>query len=88
MACRGSPLSRSLLGVKRTCPSALQMSAYDPKRTSIEIRLCYAARHLSLLHRYSCYCVISGNTATKFMRSCRVSDRAEGRLAAERSVLP
>src|SRR5262249_8656910 len=29
----GSPLSRSLLGVKRTCLCALHMSAYDPKRT-------------------------------------------------------
>ena len=84
----GCLLSRSLLGVKRTWAFALHLSAFDPKRTSIEIRLCYAARHLSLLHRYSYYCVISGNTATKFMRSCRVSDRAEGRLAAERSVLP
>jgi hypothetical protein len=28
------PLSRSLLGVKRTCPIAVQMSAFDPKRTS------------------------------------------------------
>jgi len=34
MVCRGSPLSRSLLGVKRTSPAALHMSAYDPKRTS------------------------------------------------------
>jgi hypothetical protein len=33
MACCGNPLSRSLLGVKRTWPSAVQMSAYDPKRT-------------------------------------------------------
>src|SRR5215475_8644526 len=30
----GSPLSRSLLGVKRTCLCALHMSAYDPKQTS------------------------------------------------------
>jgi hypothetical protein len=30
----GNPLSRSLSGVKRTCPFALHMSAYDPKRTS------------------------------------------------------
>jgi hypothetical protein len=30
----GNPLSRSLLGVKRTSPFALPMSAYDPKRTS------------------------------------------------------
>src|SRR5215470_4044688 len=29
----GSPLSRSLLGVKRTCRFALHMSAYDLKRT-------------------------------------------------------
>ena len=29
---RGSPLSRSLLGVKRTSLFALHMSAYDPKR--------------------------------------------------------
>src|SRR4029450_2459710 len=29
----GSPLSWSLLGVKRTCPFALHMSAFDPKRT-------------------------------------------------------
>src|SRR5215510_2812578 len=33
MAGCGSPLSRSLLGVKRTWASALHMSAYDPKRT-------------------------------------------------------
>jgi hypothetical protein len=33
MACRGSPLSRSLLEVKRTSLFAAQMSAYDPKRT-------------------------------------------------------
>ena len=30
----GNPLSRSLSGVKRTCPFALHMSAFDPKRTS------------------------------------------------------
>ena len=29
----GNPLSRSLLGVKRTSLIALHMSAYDPKRT-------------------------------------------------------
>jgi len=33
MACRGSPLSWSLSGVKRTSPIAAHMSAYDPKRT-------------------------------------------------------
>src|SRR5512132_1608224 len=31
----GNPLSRSLLGAKRTCPFALHMSANDPKRTSL-----------------------------------------------------
>ena len=30
----GNPPFQSLLGVKRTCPLALHMSAYDPKRTS------------------------------------------------------
>ena len=30
-----NPLSRSLLGAKRTCPFALHMSANDPKRTLI-----------------------------------------------------
>jgi hypothetical protein len=30
----GNPLSRSLSGVKRTSMFALQMPAYDPKRTS------------------------------------------------------
>src|SRR4029453_8610238 len=35
----GNPLSRSLLGVKRTCPFALHMSAFDPKRTFMS-RLC------------------------------------------------
>jgi len=34
MACRGSPLWRSLLGAKRTLLVAAQMSAFDPKRTS------------------------------------------------------
>jgi hypothetical protein len=29
----GNPLSRSLLGVKRTSAVALHMSAFDPKRT-------------------------------------------------------
>jgi hypothetical protein len=29
----GNPLSRSVLGVKRTWACALQMSAFDPKRT-------------------------------------------------------
>src|SRR5262245_66638749 len=33
MAFCGGPLSRSLLGVKRTSGIALHMSAYDPKRT-------------------------------------------------------
>ena len=31
----GNPLSRSLLGAKRTCPFALHMSANDPKRTCL-----------------------------------------------------
>ena len=35
MACRGSPLWRSLLGAKRTLLVAAQMSAFDPKRTWI-----------------------------------------------------
>ena len=34
MAFAGIPLSRSLLGVKRTWAIALHMSASDPKRTS------------------------------------------------------
>jgi hypothetical protein len=34
MALCGNPLLRSLLGVKRTWPIAVQMSAHDPKRTS------------------------------------------------------
>jgi len=34
MAVCGNPLSRSLLGVKRTWACALHMSANDPKRTS------------------------------------------------------
>src|SRR4029434_4259620 len=34
MTKRKYPLSRSLLGAKRTWPVAVQMSAYDPKRTS------------------------------------------------------
>jgi hypothetical protein len=33
VACRGCLLSWSLLGVKRTWPIALHMSAFDPKRT-------------------------------------------------------
>jgi ABC-type uncharacterized transport system substrate-binding protein len=33
----GNPLSRSLLGVKRTCRFALHMSAFDPKRTSADV---------------------------------------------------
>jgi hypothetical protein len=33
MTFSGGPLSRSLLGAKRTLPVALHMSGYDPKRT-------------------------------------------------------
>jgi hypothetical protein len=33
MACRGSPLWRSLLGAKQTLLVAAQLSASDPKRT-------------------------------------------------------
>jgi len=36
----GNPLSRSLLGVKRTWLFAQHMSAYDPKRTSASISCC------------------------------------------------
>jgi hypothetical protein len=35
MACCGNPLSRLLLGVKRTWAVALHMSAFDPKRTLV-----------------------------------------------------
>jgi len=34
LATTGCPLLRSLLGVRRTWPIAVQMSAFDPKRTS------------------------------------------------------
>jgi len=33
----GNPLSRSLLGAKRTCRFALHMSAFDPKRTLADL---------------------------------------------------
>jgi hypothetical protein len=33
-----TPLSRSLLGVKRTYPFALHMSAFDPKQTWARVR--------------------------------------------------
>src|SRR5262245_672181 len=32
------PLLRSLLEAKRTCPFALQMSAFDPKRTLVPLQ--------------------------------------------------
>jgi hypothetical protein len=35
MAVCESPLSQSLLGVKRTWVAALHESAFDPKRTSV-----------------------------------------------------
>jgi hypothetical protein len=38
MTLRGNPLSRSLSGVKRTWVDALQMSAFDPKRTSASVQ--------------------------------------------------
>ncbi len=38
-----SPLSWSLLGVKRTWVGALHMSAFDPKRTFVEPLLALAA---------------------------------------------
>src|SRR5512132_2964464 len=40
----GNPLSRSLSGVKRTCPFALHMSANDPKRTCPLVQLDHERR--------------------------------------------
>jgi hypothetical protein len=42
MAVCGGPLSRSLLGVKRTSLFAPHMSAYDPKRTSVDASSMFA----------------------------------------------
>src|SRR5262245_26757998 len=44
----GNPLSRSLLGAKRTCHFALHMSANDPKRT------------FQLFSRYPPWCICLG----------------------------
>jgi hypothetical protein len=44
----GNPLSRSLLGIKRTSLFAAQMSAYDPKRTlATEVAI---ALHRNMMH--------------------------------------
>ena len=40
----GSPLSRSLLGVKRTWLIAAHMSANDPKRTLVSSFVCQSGR--------------------------------------------
>jgi hypothetical protein len=47
----GNPLSRSLLGLKRTCPCALHMSANDPKRTLADQQLQLDIWILYALHR-------------------------------------
>src|SRR5262245_61050945 len=47
----GSPLSRSLLGVKRTCSVAPHMSAYDPKRTS-DVPSCWTWVQLDAARRF------------------------------------
>jgi ABC-type uncharacterized transport system substrate-binding protein len=51
----GNPLSRSLLGLKRTCPCAPHMSANDPKRTSkvllLRPNLCVTSPRLSKKNR-------------------------------------
>jgi hypothetical protein len=52
MTVSASPLLRSLLRVKRTCPFALQMSAYDPKRHCPAFYV--AARSESQLYRNIC----------------------------------
>src|SRR5262245_2420680 len=44
-------LLRSLLGVKRTCLIAVQMSAFDPKRTSSDVGRTAVFRPSSLLRR-------------------------------------
>jgi len=40
----------SALGVKRTCPFALHMSAYDPKRTLVGTVHCGTAHFWTLTH--------------------------------------
>src|SRR5262245_6208527 len=67
----GSPLSRSLLGVKRTWVGALHMSAFDPKRTSL------VPLTALLSTRKSWYGFLSRpqgqhNEAARFHYSCRV----------------
>src|SRR6476646_7287174 len=48
----GNPLSRSLLGVKRTLPIALHMSANDPKRTLVGQ---FAAVRSTAFHVLGCH---------------------------------
>jgi hypothetical protein len=50
----GNPLSRSLLGAKRTCPFALHMSANDPKRT-----FCRENEEFSGAHKFVIVIVIA-----------------------------
>jgi hypothetical protein len=56
----GSPLLRSLLGVKRTCSVALHMSAYDPKRTCTFFACVYSEINKRAFPQpFSCYQVVS-----------------------------
>src|SRR5262252_10774305 len=73
----GSPLSRSLLGAKRTCPFALHMSAFDPKRTLRQ----FGAFQYANLNRYAALIRSSGpmNEATRVRHTFR---RCGGDLAA------
>src|SRR5262249_24361966 len=83
----GSPLSRSLLGLKRTSPIAPHMSAIDPKRTFVSVdRRRARPPSEDQLKPIGCFFLSLGgdNEAARFYRSgCRLSRMADRGARAE-----
>src|SRR5262245_27033128 len=52
MTFAGSPLSRSLLGVKRTWAGAVRMSAFDPKRHHTMRLILGASNEIARVHNF------------------------------------
>src|SRR5262249_37253211 len=85
MTFAGSPLSRSLLGVKRTWLVAPHMSANDPKRTSRSVARPFPDPRLN--RYYASGCFGHEHEATKIHCSYwrRGGDAARGSSTAERA---
>jgi hypothetical protein len=84
----GNPLSRWLLGAKRTCPVALHMSANDPKRTLATADPNRDARALFRCVKFERYGALRWEEAMRRSEFLGFLDCALALAPRARSILP